>query len=86
MMLQELSKRFHAHFPDTRISTTANNDVEELVTWAGKAQENKIRNSLYPTCMLDVVGCPDISYSVLVLLLHCTIIKFLNQPENRITM
>ena len=45
-MLQELSKRFHAHFPDIGISTTANNDVDDLVTWAGKAQENKIRRSL----------------------------------------
>ena len=56
MMLQESSKRFHASI--FLISATANIDVEELVTWAGKAHENKIWRSgaisEYPTICLHI--------------------------------
>ena len=54
MMLQDLRKlhpfrvvsgRYHAHFPDTAISTTANLDVGELFTWLER-HKNQIGRSL----------------------------------------
>ena len=54
MMLQDLRKlhpfrvvsgRYHAHFPDTAISTTANLDVGEQFTWLER-HKNQIGRSL----------------------------------------
>ena len=54
MMLQDLRKlrpfrvvsgRYHAHFPDTAISTTANLDVGELFPWFER-HKNQIGRSL----------------------------------------
>ena len=42
-MLRELSKIFHAHFHDIGISTTANNDVEDLVGSAKSASQRAMR-------------------------------------------